>query len=166
MAKKSPTLTFRDIVLGAEADVIRQAHEARVKIDQLIEERQRAYEQIAALENQIEDVIGEPGVYPFPAPALPVAGFDPKADTVIRGATPAKKPVTAGKPGVAGATGASGANASAAEEGDDEEDESPAAVATPAPASTGAAKPVAQGVAAIVRPPMPPSAGGATPPKA
>ena len=96
MAKKPASLTFRDIVLGAEADVIRQAHEARVKIDQLIEERLRAYERIAALETQVEDVIGEPGVYPFPPPPLPVAGFDPKAETVQRpGAAGAKKPAAA-----------------------------------------------------------------------
>ncbi len=100
MAKKPASLTFRDIVLGAEADVIRQAHEARVKIDQLIEERQRAYERIAALETQVEDVIGEPGVYPFPPPPLPVAGFDPKAETVQRPGAAAKKPA-APKPGTA-----------------------------------------------------------------
>lgn len=85
MAKKTASLSFRDIVLGADAEVIRQAHEARVQIDQLIEERQRAYERIAELETQVEDVLGEPGVFPFPAPPLPVAGFDPKAETVTRG---------------------------------------------------------------------------------
>jgi len=90
MAKKTASLSFRDIVLGADAEVIRQAHEARVQINLLIEERQRAYERIAALETQVEDVLGEPGVFPFPAPPLPVAGFDPKADTVTRGA--GKKP--------------------------------------------------------------------------
>lgn len=92
MAKKAPTLNFRDIVLGAEAEVIRQALEARVKIDQLIEERQRAYERIAAIEVQVEETLGEPGVFPFPAPPLPVAGFDPKADYATRGNPAAKKP--------------------------------------------------------------------------
>jgi hypothetical protein len=91
MAKKNSPLSFRDIVLGAEADIIRQALEARVKIDQLIEERQRAYERIAALETQVEDVLGEPGAFPFPPPPLPVAGFDPKAESVTRGGAPAKK---------------------------------------------------------------------------
>lgn len=91
MAKKTaPTLTFRDIVLGAEADVIRQALAARQQIDGLIEERRQAYERIAELETQVEDALGETGVFPFPAPPLPVAGFDPKADTVTRGGT--KKP--------------------------------------------------------------------------
>jgi hypothetical protein len=97
MAKKSnlTALTFRDLVLGAEADVLRQALEARVRIDELIAERQAAYDRIASLETQIEDVIGEPGVFPFPAPPLPVAGLDPKADTFTRssGASAAvKKP--------------------------------------------------------------------------
>ncbi len=91
MAKKSPTLTFRDIVLGADAETIRNAHEARVKIDQLMDERQKAYERIAVLETQIEDVIGEPGVFPFPAPPLPVAGFDTKADFATRAGGTAKK---------------------------------------------------------------------------
>ncbi len=90
MAKKTASLSFRDIVLGADAEVIRQAHEARVQIDLLIEERQKAYARIAELETQVEDVLGETGVFPFPAPPLPVAGFDPKADTVTRGTT--KKP--------------------------------------------------------------------------
>eukprot|EP01036_Dinobryon_divergens_P018137 gene18137-24691_t len=40
MAKKPTALTFRDIVLGAEADVIRAALDARIKIDALITERQ------------------------------------------------------------------------------------------------------------------------------
>ena len=78
MAKKLTALTFRDIVLGAEADVIRAALDARIKIDSLITERQAAYEKIAAHETQINTVVGEAGVYPFPAPPLPVAGFDQK----------------------------------------------------------------------------------------
>lgn len=92
MAKKATTLSFRDIVLGAEADVIRKALEARTQIDQLIEERQRAYERIAALETQVEEVIGEPGSFPFPLPPLPVAGLDPKQDFLSRGTPAAKKP--------------------------------------------------------------------------
>lgn len=90
MAKKTASLSFRDIVLGADAEVIRQAHEARVQIDLLIEERQKAYARIAELEAQVENVLGETGAFPFPSPPLPVAGFDPKADTVTRGAV--KKP--------------------------------------------------------------------------
>ncbi|MEN9840666.1 MAG: hypothetical protein RL376_466 [Verrucomicrobiota bacterium] len=91
MAKKpTPTaaLTFRDLVLGADADTLRQALEARVRIDELVSERQAAYERIAALETQIEEVIGEPGVFPFPVPPLPVAGLDAKAEALIRPAIP------------------------------------------------------------------------------
>ncbi len=95
MAKKNVSLTFRDIVLGAEADVIRQALAAREQIDQLVVERERAYAQIAALEAQVEDVLGETGVFPFPAPPLPVAGFDPKAATVTRSAAAVEKAVEA-----------------------------------------------------------------------
>jgi hypothetical protein len=95
MAKKSVSLTFRDIVLGAEAEVIRQALEARVQIDALIAERQAAYERIAVLETQVEDVLGETGVFPFPAPPLPVAGFDPKSDTVTRSPAVVKKAAAA-----------------------------------------------------------------------
>ncbi len=91
MAKKITPLSFRDIVLGAEADVIRQALAAREQIDGLIAERQAAYERIAALEAQVEDVLGESGAFPFPAPPLPVAGFDPKAATVTRSAAAIRK---------------------------------------------------------------------------
>lgn len=116
MAKKPTALSFRDIVLGAEADVIRQALDARVKIDALIAERQAAYARIAELETQVETVVGEPGVYPFPAPPLPVAGFDPKADTVTRGNPAAKK--------TARAANATDVDADADDEGDDDSDES------------------------------------------
>lgn len=104
MAKKPnlAALTFRDLVLGADADTLRQALEARVRIDELIAERQAAYERIAALETQVEEAIGETGVFPFPAPPLPIAGIDPKTDTFTRAAgtaAPAKRaparPVTA-----------------------------------------------------------------------
>lgn len=133
MAKKSPTLTFRDIVLGADADTIRQAHEARVKIDQLVEERQKAYERIAAIETQVEEVIGEPGVFPFPAPPLPVAGFDPKAESATRGAAGTgapKKPTASTRPAVAGA--ASAADVEEDDDGDGEREPTRPAVAPPA----------------------------------
>lgn len=101
MAKKNTTLSFRDIVLGAEADVIRRALEARMQIDQLIEERQRAYERIAALETQVEEVLGEAGGFPFPPPPLPVAGLDPKLETLGRAPVAAKKPQPKGGSAVA-----------------------------------------------------------------
>lgn len=126
MAKKTASLSFRDIVLGADAEVIRQALEARVQIDQLIEERQRAYERIAALETQVEDVLGETGAFPFPAPPLPIAGFDPKAETVNRasGTAPAKKPsaATSGRPANSAASAA--ANTDDDEDADDSDDDS------------------------------------------
>jgi hypothetical protein len=106
MAKKLslPTLSFRDLVLGAEAETLRQALEARVRIDELIAERQAAYERIAALETQVEEVLGEAGVFPFPAPPLPVAGLDPKADTLVRpapGAAAASAKKSPGRPAAA-----------------------------------------------------------------
>jgi hypothetical protein len=93
MAKK-PNLTplsFRDLVLVADADTLRQALEARVRIDELIAERQAAYERIALLETQIEEVIGEPGIFPFPPPPLAVAGLDPKSEPLNRSTGAAKK---------------------------------------------------------------------------
>ena len=60
MAKKPnlTALTFRDLVLVADSETLRQALEARIRIDELIAERQAAYERIAILETQIEEVIG------------------------------------------------------------------------------------------------------------
>jgi len=121
MAKK-PTLTaltFRDLVLVADAETLRQALEARVRIDTLIAERQAAYERIAVLETQIEDVIGEPGIFPFPPPPLPVAGLDPKSETLTRAAGIAKKPTPREIPAPAPATAD---NEAAADEPTTEED--------------------------------------------
>ncbi|MDX2111687.1 MAG: hypothetical protein SFY80_15755 [Verrucomicrobiota bacterium] len=99
MAKKPTPITFRDIILGAEADTIRRALEARLQIDLLIKERQAAYERIAELETQVEDVLGEAGSFPFPLPPLPVAGLDPKMDFMSRASAPvAKKAGPAGRP--------------------------------------------------------------------
>ncbi len=91
MAKKPniTSLSFRDLVLGADSDTLRQALEARTRIDELIVERQAAYTRIAALETEIEEVIGESGIFPFPTPPLPVAGVDAKADTLLRTPAPA-----------------------------------------------------------------------------
>lgn len=91
MAKNDPTLSFTDIVLRAEAETIRQAYEARVKIDELLAERAKAYEQIAQLEEQVDDVLGDAGVFPFPPPPIPVAGFGAKAGAAAR--PKPKKPV-------------------------------------------------------------------------
>ncbi|MFC1467773.1 hypothetical protein ACFLQY_03685 [Verrucomicrobiota bacterium] len=75
MAKKPIKLTFQDIVLNADAETIKQAFEARQQIDVLLAEREEAYRRIAELEVQVEAVVGEEGVFPFPAPPMPVAGF-------------------------------------------------------------------------------------------
>ena len=133
MAKKPntpATLSFRDLVLGAEAETLRQALEARVRIDELIAERQAAYERIAALETQVEEVIGEPGVFPFPAPPLPVAGLDPKADTLLRAtgaaSTPAPAKKSPGRPAAAPAPAAASENdePAAADDADDDDTDS------------------------------------------
>jgi len=69
MAKKpqnAQPLTLQEIILRGEADVIRQALEARVQIDQLLEEREAAYQRIAELETQVSEIVGEDGIFPFP----------------------------------------------------------------------------------------------------
>ncbi|MCD8481379.1 MAG: hypothetical protein LR015_01090 [Verrucomicrobia bacterium] len=76
MPKKTNDLSFLDIVLNADAETIQQALEARRRIDSLLAEREQAYKAIAALEEEIESVVGESGVFPFPEPPLPVAGYN------------------------------------------------------------------------------------------
>jgi len=78
MAKKPAKLiplTFAEIVLRGDSETIRQALEARSKIDDLLEEREAAYQRIADLESQVESIVGEEGVFPFPEPPAPVAAF-------------------------------------------------------------------------------------------
>ena len=48
-----------------------------------------AYRKIAELEQQVEDVIGEQGVFVFPEPPMPVAGFNAKP---AASASSSKKP--------------------------------------------------------------------------
>lgn len=71
-------LSLVEIVMRADADTIRAALETRVKVDGLLAEREEAYRKIAQLESQVEELIGEPGVFVFPEPPLPVAGFGAK----------------------------------------------------------------------------------------
>ncbi len=90
---KKPTknvipLGFADIVLGADAATIKAAYEARLQIDSLLAEREEAYRKIAGLESQIDNLMGEPGLFVFPPPPYPVAGFDNE---------PAAKPAKANK---------------------------------------------------------------------
>lgn len=94
MAIKAPhprKLSFTEIVMGANAEVIRTAYEARVKIDGLLAEREAAYHQILELENQIEAVIGEDGVFVYPPPPAPVAGI-PKLEPAARRTEPPPTP--------------------------------------------------------------------------
>jgi hypothetical protein len=81
MAKKPQKLeplTLQEIILRADSETLRQALEARVQIDTLLEEREAAYRRIAELETQVSEIVGEDGVFPFPAPPLDVATFAQK----------------------------------------------------------------------------------------
>lgn len=79
MAKKLVKLTRRDIVLQADAETIREAYEARLKIDDLLAKREEAYRQIEAIELQVEELMGEEGLFVYPEPPVPVAGFSKPA---------------------------------------------------------------------------------------
>lgn len=70
-----PPLSLVEIITRADAATIQAALEARQKIDALLAERAAAYERIAALEKQVDDVMGEPGLFVFPAPTVSVAPF-------------------------------------------------------------------------------------------
>jgi hypothetical protein len=78
MAKKPQKLeplTLQEIILRGDSETIRQALEARVQIDTLLEEREAAYRRIAELETQVSEIVGEDGIFPFPAPPLDVADY-------------------------------------------------------------------------------------------
>lgn len=78
MAKKPQKLeplTLQEIILRGDSDIIRQALEARIQIDTLLDEREAAYRRIAELETQVSEIVGEDGVFPFPAPPLDVAAY-------------------------------------------------------------------------------------------
>ena len=51
------TLSFVDIVMHADAETIKAAYEARVKVDGLLAEREEAYRKIAELEQKVEAVL-------------------------------------------------------------------------------------------------------------
>lgn len=84
MAKKIAKLTKSDIILSADAETIKQALQARVEIDRLLVEREKAYQAIAELEVQVEGVLEESGTFPFPSPPLPVAGYAAKGGSATR----------------------------------------------------------------------------------
>ena len=75
MAKKSMKLDFLDIVMGADAQTIKEAYEARVKVDDQLILRDEAYQKIAQIEAEVEQIIGKEGQFVFPAPPLPIAGY-------------------------------------------------------------------------------------------
>ena len=75
-----PPLSMVEIVMRADAATIQAALEARQKVDALLAERAAAYERIAALEHQIDEVVGEPGVFVFPPPPVVVAQFSATAE--------------------------------------------------------------------------------------
>lgn len=70
-----PPLSLVEIITRADAATIQAALEARQKIDALLAERAAAYERIAALEKQVDEVMGAPGLFVFPPPAVEVAPF-------------------------------------------------------------------------------------------
>ncbi|MDQ8194389.1 hypothetical protein QEH59_08125 [Coraliomargarita sp. SDUM461004] len=95
MAKKPQKLiplTMTEIILRGDAETIRQALEARIQIDTLLEEREAAYQRIAELETQVCDIVGEDGVFPFPEPPMPVATFTASTSPAKKKATPKPAP--------------------------------------------------------------------------
>ncbi len=91
MAKKTnklEPLTLTEIILRGDAETLRQALEARIQIDALLEEREAAYRKIAELENQVDVIVGEESTFPFPEPPMPVAEFAkaplPKAKKIAK----------------------------------------------------------------------------------
>ncbi len=77
--KEAPKLTFVEIVMNADAEVIRAAYEARVEVDKLLAQREEAYRRIADLEAGVDQILGEAGLFVFPPPPLPVAAADAAA---------------------------------------------------------------------------------------
>ena len=55
--------------------LIGELRSPREKIDTLLVQREEAYRRIAALEAQVDEVMGGSGQFIFPEPPLPVAGF-------------------------------------------------------------------------------------------
>ncbi|MFA6816229.1 MAG: hypothetical protein WCS73_08050 [Lentisphaeria bacterium] len=87
-------LSFVEIVMRADAETIKAALEARVKVDGLLAEREAAYLKIAELETQVDQLMGDEKVFVFPAPPMPVAAYTNSAHSVSSkrtAATPAKQ---------------------------------------------------------------------------
>ncbi|MCM8529837.1 MAG: hypothetical protein NE330_01645 [Lentisphaeraceae bacterium] len=78
MAKAKQPLSFIDIVTRADAAVIREALEARVKIDDLLVIREEAYKKIYEIETEIDGLCGDEGVFEFDDAPYPVSGMAKK----------------------------------------------------------------------------------------
>jgi len=87
-----PPLSLAEIVMRADTETIRAALEARQRIDALLAERAAAYARIAALEHQVDEIIGEPGVFAFPPPAAAVAAYAAATTAGSTEAAPAAAP--------------------------------------------------------------------------
>ena len=102
MVNKKPVvkapLTMVEIVMRADAATIQAALEARRKVDALLAERAAAYERIAALERQVDEVMGEPGAFVFPAPPVPVAAYAAEAPAPKPAPVPAPAPAPSPAP--------------------------------------------------------------------
>ncbi|MFA4945532.1 MAG: hypothetical protein WC789_12630 [Lentisphaeria bacterium] len=85
-------LGFVEIIMGADAETIKAAYEARLKIDGLLAEREEAYRRIVAVESQIEEIVGEPGTFVYPPPPSPVAGWPKLEPQARKAAAPAAAP--------------------------------------------------------------------------
>ncbi len=113
MAKNNiPTtpLSFVELVMRADAETLRQALEARVKIDGLLAEREAAYRRIAELEGQVEEIVGTPGAFVFPPPPVPVSGFAKPAATAAPSAV-RKEPAPTKAPAASSAAPKNGGDA-------------------------------------------------------
>jgi hypothetical protein len=91
MAKKLIKLTALDIILQADAETIREAYESRVKIDDLLAKREEAYRQIEEIELQVEALVGEEGLFVYPAPPVSVAGFGSPTPSLRQKSNPTSK---------------------------------------------------------------------------
>lgn len=84
-------LSIVEIVMRANADVIRNALAKREEVDGVLAEREEAYKRIAELEKQVDDILGVSGVFEFPAPGVSVSGMAKAAAGSSKGNKPVAK---------------------------------------------------------------------------
>ena len=134
--KEAPKLTFVEIVMNADAEVIKAAYEARVEVDKLLAQRQEAYRRIAELEAGVDQIVGEAGLFVFPPPPLPVAAPDTASARARRpgkaATAAAKAPPTPPAPAAPAADTATPAVPAAPDEAHGKADDSGAARGGPA----------------------------------